>query len=233
MGEEYKDILENVPVELKSKLSPKTLDNVFKALDDPAYCSALRDNFVSFSSVVNHSRYSVEQYFNACKFLTYKGFGFNDIISYQKTFPDRYYSLLGKGKDNRSISSYVSAFKNSALVTAIREHCSIKDWVYNLDRREDAIAVLHEIVLDDKASHRARINAADALLNHTAPPPENKLTVEVGISKTSAITLLDNRLNEIVKQQKEMLCKGESLNKVINGTGLSLAPHVEDVDEDE
>ena len=54
-----------------------------------------RENFVTYSNVLEGSKYTTEQYINAVKYVSFKLMGYTNRDSYKMTFPDRFDAFHG------------------------------------------------------------------------------------------------------------------------------------------
>jgi len=54
------------------------------------------ENFVTYSKIVQSGKYSIEQYLNAIKYVSFKLMDYSNIEAYQKAYPERYEKHIRK-----------------------------------------------------------------------------------------------------------------------------------------
>lgn len=160
-----------MPPSLKGSVTQSLVDQINNATSDPEIAQNIRDNFVSFTTVLKDGKYSTEHYLNAVKYVSYKLMGNTNFDAYCKTFPQKYQDFVSKGVSNKDISAYVAAFAKGKLVNAIMEQTHIPMWIVNQEIYQRAINTQVDL-MDNAQSEKVRCDAANSILTHLAKPKE-------------------------------------------------------------
>jgi len=221
---EHNDIAELVSVGTKRTLKTATIDKINELMSaDLVMRQAYRDNFVGFSSVLKNSNYSVEQYMNAVRYVTYKISGMPNIKAYMRTFPERYERLLTEGFDEQAISAYVSVYNGGKLVVALYEQARIPVYIANADILQEAINKQAEIMRTAK-SEKVRSDAASCLIKELKAPENSKLQLEVNLKQDTNVMEMRESLRQLAITQQRLIESGAfsaggiAASKLIEGT---------------
>ena len=122
-----------VPAHLKSNITQSLVDLVNNVSGDPEFAEQVRQNFISYTSVLKDGKFKTEDYLNAVTYVSYKVMGYSNQESYAKTFPQRYAALVAKQTSSKDIAAYVSAYNKGKLVNLILEQTLVPSWVLNQD----------------------------------------------------------------------------------------------------
>ena len=87
-----------LPGNLKSAATDQLADLINQISTDPLIAENIRDNFLSYTSVLRDGKFKVEDYLNAVDYCSYKLMGDSNQDAYFKTFPQRYANLLAAGR---------------------------------------------------------------------------------------------------------------------------------------
>ena len=60
-----------LPAKYKGRLTDENVANINKAFEDDEFRDAIKENILGFSTVLNSPNYSIEEYINAVKYITY------------------------------------------------------------------------------------------------------------------------------------------------------------------
>lgn len=189
--------------------------------------TALRDN----RHFMVNMGYSLKEYINAVRFVGFLLAGDNVADAYIKTFYFRDFvkeqvkkckeegindntgSISWNSKPCRILRNAAIRFKSSKLVKELLQANILPEYIAYMGFRKEAIAVLYDRMYNSKLD-RDRINAADKLLQHTAPPKEAEVTIDVqGGEDKDRINLLES-IRELVKQQKQQILNGADIKEV-------------------
>ena len=204
-------VRESLPVKYRATITQKVIDRLNKVCDDPRESEVIVDNFVTYASVLNDGKYKLNDYLNAIKYVTFQMLSGTNLEAYRKTFPDRYKSMVDKGKTNKDISSFVTAYNKGELVNKIREVAIIPIWLLNSDKLQAAVNTQFEIIKDVTVSPKVRVEAANSLLTHLKKPDkivDNSINVNIN---NDGMKTLEDALTRLSQQQ---------LNKVNDGVAL-------------
>lgn len=220
-----------IPPQIKMNIEQEFVDKLNDMSDDPDLCQHLRDNFISFTSVLKEGTFKIDDYKNAVIFVSYLKMGNNHKESYMKTFPERYNRLIAEGKSNKEISSYVSMYRNNRLVCLILEQSMIAVHVYYQDYVHKALNVLATEMITSPSS-KVRVEAADKLLNHIKKPETKQIELDIGIKDNSGLNELKDGLAKLAKIQQEHILNGRSTKDVIqNSVLIDVTPIKKEEDE--
>ena len=202
------DVLrKSLPDKYKATVSQELLDTINDTLDDPDLFETYRDNFISYTSVLNDGRFKVTDYLNAVKYCTQKLMGKTNVDAYMVTFPDRYQSMLNRGLSSKDMSSIISVYNKSKLVNNILEQSLIPSWVINQDLYQKAINIQADLMMT-ASSEKVRSDAANSLLTHLKPPETKKVELDIGLKQGNEIDQLRDVLAQLTSQQRQMIQTG-------------------------
>lgn len=207
-----------VPARFSKAIDENLVDAINAISSDPMEAENIIGNFLSFTSVLESGRFTLQEYTNAVKYVSLLLLGHTKASAYSRTFPDRYSTLVANGKDSKTISAYVSAYDSTKLVVEIRKQTLVPTWLYNRSIYQKAINTQAEIMNDTSNSAFVRSSAANSLLTHLAEPKEaTQLNIAIGNTgqDNSAITALTEALNNLSTTQKEVISSGEKTAKQI------------------
>lgn len=214
------DVLKRtLPAKLRHRINDELLEQINDTLSDPNLRDIYRDNFITYSSVLNDGKYKVESYLKAVKYCTHKLMGQTNIDSYIKTFPDRYNRMLNDGISSKDIASVVSVYNRSKLVNAIMEQSLIPSWIINQDLHQKAINVLADLMCNAQ-SEKVRADSASSLLTHLKPPETKKVELDIGLKENKEVAELKLLLADMSAKQLTMIEQGNTTIKDIAETKL-------------
>jgi hypothetical protein len=203
-----KELVERaVPANLKSAVTPQLVDLINNIAADPLVAEQVRNNFVSFSSVLKDGKFKTEDYVHAVAFVSYKVMGDSNKDAYFKTFPARMQALMSKGADEKTISAYVSAYAKGKLVNLVLEQTIVPSWVLNNHLYQEAITT-QATLMRSAMSEKVRAEAANSLLVHLSKPKEAAAAIQIDMRETSGMTELKNMLGNLARQQRELIDNG-------------------------
>ena len=196
-----------LPPKLKNRINQELLDKVESTLQDPQMYEIYRENFLTYSSVLNDGKFKMDEYLNAVKYCTHKLMGKSNIESYIKTFPDRYNQMLLNGYGQKEISSFVAVYNKGKMVNAILEQSIIPSWIINQDLHQKAINVLADLMMNAN-SEKVRADSANSLLVHLKPPEVKKVELDIGVKANKEIDDMKTLLAELSAKQLAMMNSG-------------------------
>lgn len=202
-----------LPANLKSAATQPFVDQINNIVSDPLVAEQVRDNFISYTKVLQDGKFKTEDYLHAVTYVSFKLMGLSNQDAYFKTFPARHQALVAKGTTAKDISSYVSAYNKGKLVNMILEQTLVPSWVLNQDIYQKAINTQAELMLTAQ-SELVRTQAANSLLTHLAKPKEAGPLVNIDMRENSGMTELKDMLRTLANRQQEAIQGGVS-TKVI------------------
>lgn len=215
-----------LPGSLQTNATQSLADKLNQIPVDPLIADNIRENFISFTSVLKDGKYKMEDYMNAVAYVSFKLMGYNNQECYTRTFPQRYQNLVARGATAKDIAAYVAAYNKNKLVNLIMEQTLIPTHVLNQDIHQKAIMVQYEIMTDPDVSAKVRAEAANSLLTHLKQPETKKVSLEVGMSDNSGLKELKDMMSGLAAQQLAAIGSGltaqdiahQKLGVTIDGT---------------
>lgn len=203
-----------LPASLKRCATQSLVDELNKLQLDPEHAETVRENFLSYTKVLQEGRFKVEDYLHAVKFVSFKLMGYTNQDSYYRTFPQRHAALVARGATPQDISAYVSMYAKGKLVNLILEQSLVPSWVLNQDSYQKAINVQVEIMTDQQNSATARTLAANSLLTHLKKPEAAGPLVNIDLRENSGVNELKDLLGNLARQQIELIQKGVTTREI-------------------
>ena len=197
----------SVPQTLKGTITQALVDRINNAVADPVVAEHIRDNFLTYSRVLQEGRYKTEDYLNAVMYVSHKLMGCSNREAYERTFPVRYGQLLANGASSKDISAYVSMYSKGKLVNLILEQSLVPTWVLNQDSHQKAINTLVELMTGAQ-SEKVRCDAATSILVNLAKPKEAGPLVNIDMRETSGMSELRDNLVKLAQQQQQLIAAG-------------------------
>ena len=202
-----------LPVSLKSAATQELTDRINTIVSDPLVAENVRNNFVSYTSVLQEGRFKTQDYLNAVVYVSFKLMGYNNQEAYQRTFPQRYAQLLQNNTSSKDVAAYVAAFHRGKLVNLIMEQTLTPHWVLNQDLYQKALNVQADLMLNAN-SEKVRSDAANSILTHLAKPKESAPAVSINVNENSGMTELKDTLAQIARKQQELIQSGMGTREV-------------------
>lgn len=216
MGKELtlKDLKKALPTRLHTALGQELLDKINTLNSEvPDAAENIRDNFITYVSVLSEGKYKLEDYLNAIKYVSFKLMGKTNRDAYRFTFPDRFWAMKEKEIPDKDMDSIISAYNRNKLVNAIYEKTIIPSWILNQDAYQEAINTQVKLMRTAN-SERVKAMAADSILNHLKRP-ENLGQAQLNINvNTSVLDDLQKNMLELVKTQRDLIKAGVSTKEV-------------------
>lgn len=203
-----KEMKELVPQSMAKGLTEDKIADLVRTLGNPETLRIFRDSFITYRNLADKGNYSLDEYINAVKYMTYIAMGCNNKKAYTYTFPERMERLRQLGKSNHAISAHVAGYGRSKLITEMRKQFAVPLYIMNLDVPQK---VVHELmgILKNSRNDLARVKAADTLLAHLAPPVDTKISVEVGVKHDSEYEDMMASMRETAAAQRAAIEAGQ------------------------
>lgn len=197
----------SVPAHLRNNVSQDLVDNLNNIALDPIMAEDIRNNFVSYSSILKEGRFKLDEYLNAVTYVSYKIMNNTNEEAYAKTFPQRYAKLIANGTSKKNISSYVSIYNKGKLVNLILEATLVPSWVLNQDLHQKAINRLADL-MQTATSEKVQVEAASSLLTHLGKPKEGNFQINIGETENAGMKEMRALLQEVAANQREAIQTG-------------------------
>ena len=196
-----------MPTQIKGKVTQELVNTFNNMALDEEFRENYRNNLISYTSVMQDGKFTIEQYLNAVRYVSFKLMGDTNIKAYMRTFPTKYTNFKSKGVKDKDIASYVTAYNKSKLVNLIYEQSIIPTHVLNADMFQQALNVQADLMVHAN-SEKVRSDAANSLLTHLKPPEKKKLEIEVSQVESSVVDDLRRATQEHAKVLKQNIAAG-------------------------
>ena len=203
-----------LPGNLKSAATDELADLINQISTDPLVAEQIRNNFLSYTSVLKEGKYKVEDYLNAVAYCSYKLMGDSNQDAYFKTFPQRYANLVAAGRTPKEISSYVSAYAKGQLVNKVLEQTLVPTWVLNVDMYQAALNTQFNLMNDGSVSAKVRSDAANLLLTHLGKPKEAGPLINIDLAESSGMNELKDAMRKMAEQQQQLIHAGVATREI-------------------
>lgn len=199
------------------KVSNKLLEdinNVYQGDEDTV--NYIKENILTSATILTDGRYTMQNYLNAVKYVSFKMLGKTNMEAWIESFPERYASLKVNNKlDN--IHAAVSAYNRTELVQKLLKQHTMTLRVLNRDKGQRALDVLETIMVTSR-SDMARVSAAKTILEYTNDDAQNNaLAVNINI-KDPYLDNLKAQLSELAKAQLSAINQGQDTHNLINSS---------------
>ena len=197
-------IRQALPESFLKKSKKNIFDDIRKELCGHPLSEIYIDNFMSAGvAVKNTHAWTIHKYCKAVKFLTHKFLGRTDLDAWICAFPEKYEELLENKKHLRFYESYANYFARSDVVHDIIETMIKPPHVAHYHLYHESIVMLGK-KMRESSSDRIVIDAAIALANILAPPPDSNVNINVNVSNPE-LESLKAGLSDLAKQQIDMI----------------------------
>lgn len=196
-----KQVQESLPTNFRNNITGDMVDELNALSSDPEEARYMRENFVSFSSVLQEGRYRIGDYVKAVMYVSRKIMGQSNLQAYKETFPERYQPMVDAGKEQKDIASIITAYNKGKLVTSITERAMVPIWIMNQDAVQQAINVQVELMSDTGVSDKVRSDAANSLLTHLKKPEVNKAELSIEIAANDGMAAIEAAITEMSERQ--------------------------------
>lgn len=207
------DVSQAVPANLKSAVTQQFVDTINSVVADPDVAQQVRDNFITYASVLRDGKYKMQDYLNAVTYTSFKMMDMSNHDAWCNTFPQRYQALVAAGKSKKDISSHVSMYAKGKLVAAVAEASFIPIWILNRDIQQKAINQLADKMMN-AASEKVQVEAASALLTHLAKPKESGPLVNINMAESSGMNEMKDMLENLARQQQVLIQNGATTKEI-------------------
>lgn len=217
------DIKNSLPTQLNITITDEFVNLFNDISDNPILAEEVRNNFVSYSSIVKEGKFKVIDYFNAVKYVSHKIIGYTNKDSYKLTFPDRWKLLEDANVSAKDISSYVAAYNKNKLVNMVFEQTLIPVHILNADVYQKAINTQAELMLTAR-SEKVRSDAANSLLTHLKRPETKKIELDISAKDNSGIKELKDTLYKLSQQQIQQINNGTRTKDIASQQLVDITP---------
>lgn len=197
-----------LPPSVRKAVTDESLVKINTTITDPDTHEHFRENLLGFAGVMKEGRFKFDNYVSAVKYVSYKLMAKSNTEAFSLTFPDKMRRFNAQGKTPKDVSSFVSAFHHSKLVTLLLEQSMTPSWIVNQDLYQKALNTQAELMIH-ASSEKVRTDAANSILTHLKPPETQKLEIDIGVKEDSSIAALRSATQELAEQQRKALAAGQ------------------------
>lgn len=207
------DVKAALPATLQRSATQELTDTLNNLQVDPEVARNIRENFVSYSSVLKDGKFKTEDYLSAVTYVSFKLMGDTNKEAWCKTFPLRYAALVGRGASEKDISAHVSAYARGQMVNKILEQSMVPTWVLNQDAFQKAINTQVEL-MTTASSEKVRSDAANSILTHLKRPEAVKGQIDLNINDETGMKELKSLLGDVARQQIKSMEQGTPIKQI-------------------
>ena len=207
------DVAKALPPNLKSAATQAFVDQINNIVSDPVVAEQIRDNFISYTKVLQDGKFKTEDYLHAVTYVSFKLMGMSNQDAYFRTFPQRHARLVAANTSSKDIAAYVSAYNRGKLVNLILEQSLVPIWVLNQDAVQKAINTQVDLMTNAQ-SEMVRTTAANSILTHLAKPKEAGPLVNIDMRESSGMNELRETLTKLAEQQRDLIQRGVSTKTI-------------------
>lgn len=202
-------IRSSVPRNFRGHINEEFIDELSKAFSDPDWSREFKENFLTYSKVLNEcdANVNIWDYVNAVKFITYKMMGYSIDEAWKRVFPKKAEECIKNGK-KEFINRYANGYNKREIVIKIAKQAMIPSYILNAPMYQRALNVLNDMLDDPSVRGMAKVKACETILNYTKPPEVNKAEVQVTIKQNDAITELREIAEAFAKSQQKAIVDG-------------------------
>ena len=202
-------VASSVPANLRNSVTQTLVDTLNNLQVDPLMAENIKENFISYGSVLKEGRFKVDDYLNAVTYVSFKLMNMSNLDAYMRTFPQRHADLVARGVTPKDISSYVAAYHKGKLVNMIMEQVLVPVWVLNQDMYQKALNVQYDLMTDLDMSGKVRTDAANSILTHLKKPEKLDFQLNIGTPESSGMKEMAAALTNLANAQLDAIQGGQ------------------------
>ena len=203
-----------VPKNQRGMITPEFCEKVEKSVNDPVLAEQIKSNFISYLNVLSTGKFSMDEYLNAVKYVSFKLLNYTNRDAYAATFPDRWERMVKEGVEEKRMDAYVAMYNKSKLVVAIYEQTIVPTYVLNAPLHQEALNVLAKMIKDPSVRGMAKVKACEAILTHTKQPEVVKGELTIGLQENETIAELREVTEQLANAFRASIGKGKTLQDV-------------------
>lgn len=183
--------------------------------DGHEFSEAYRDNFMSFSKILENPEYTMEAYMDALRYVGFRFMDYSSIDSYMMAFPARYARLINNYADlgdetwirSNKISSFASSYNKNRIVNEMITQAAIPVSILNMDLFQRALNVEAHL-MENARSETVRQLAAKSILEILKPDGVQKVELDIGLKENDVIADLRIVTQNLAIQQRHGIAAG-------------------------
>ena len=190
------------------------LDNIENQYDHE-FSESYRNNFMSYSKILENPQYTMESYLDALKYVGFRFMNYSSIDSYMMAFPDRYSRLLDNYADmgdeawirSNKIAPYASSYNRNDIVNEMITQAAIPVSILNMDLFQRALNVEAHL-MDNARSETVRQLAAKSILEILKPADVQRVELDIGLKENDVIADLRNVTQKLALNLQQSISAG-------------------------
>lgn len=212
-----------LPSNLKTAATQAFTDQINNLVADPLVAEQVRQNFISYTKILQEGKFKTEDYLHAVAYVSFKHMGYSNQEAYFRTFPQRHAALTAKGTSSKDIAAYVSAYHRGKLVNLIMEQSLVPMWIVNQDAYQTAINCQLDI-MNTSQSDMARTAAANSVLTHLAKPKDAAINLNLNMPETSGMLEMREMLATLARNQQRAIEGGTTPQEIAGQRLIDVTP---------
>ncbi len=208
-----------LPVPLRGSVTQSLVDAVNNITTDPEMADTIRENFISYTSVLKDGKFKMEDYLHAVAFVSYKLMNLSNKEAYARTFPGRMAHHAQRGTSQKDLSAYVASYANNKLVNLVLEQALIPVWILNQDNYQKAINTQVRLMTTSQ-SDLVQTQAANSILTHLGKPKEAAAKLQINIGESNGMKELVAMMQQLAQKQLQAIEQGGTSAKEVAATRI-------------
>lgn len=217
------DVAKALPPNLKTAATQSFVDQINNIVSDPEMAQQIRDNFISYTRVLQDGKFKTEDYLHAVTYVSYKLMGMSNQDAYFRTFPQRHARMVAANMPAKDIAANISGYNRGKLVNLILEQSLVPSWVLNQDIYQKAINTQADLMANAQ-SELVRTQAANSLLTHLAKPKEVGPLINFDMRENSGMNELKDTLTKLALQQQALIKAGVTTKSIAEQDIIDVEP---------
>lgn len=217
------DFQRSLPSTLKRGVPTKVMQDINDMIVQGVEGEVFKENLLTHADILKEGKFSIEQYVNAAKYVSFRLLKHTQRKAYEKTFPDKVTDWMARNVDTKTISTYVNAYNNSKLVMRLYEVSLVPFHLLNQPLRQEALlkeAKLMRGYTDSGKEVTPMVQhlAAAKILDILTPPETTQTELALKHRDSEETSELKKAMADLARAQKEALEKGGNLKDIAEST---------------
>lgn len=202
------DFVTALPSNVTKGVNSAVVDYVNEVLADQDTRERFKENLFNYNKILSEGKYKVSDYISAVMYISFKSMNYTNIEAFERAFPEKMARYTREGKTMDQIHNFVSAYNRTKLVVALTAQAIIPTHILNQDLYQESINVNAKL-MRNASREDVRQRAAEFLATHLAPPVDNKVKLDIGVSE-DFLSELRNATDRLVDGQLEDIRSGRT-----------------------
>ena len=199
-------VMVTLPLSMRKNVDDDLIDLINSSCDDSDIRGEYLGNMLRWTDVLGKGAWTIKDYINAVRFVTFKLMGNNNTVAYAKAFPRRYQRLITKKVGSSRVAAVAQAYTTRKIVREMIRRTIAPVWVLHSDVLHESILVQAELMRSAK-SETVRQKASATLIEHLKRPEALEVEVSVGATNDTVEDLRKVTVG-LARKQQEMIKQG-------------------------